>query len=192
MINLTGRPRPASSTDTIEVFKSLVGASYPRPYSYTASARLDLARLASASTSDGEMIVTDAAIGEGWCPRVARGHLLILIAPGASRALRLLCLFQELAAAALGAEPDLASLPLRLCILRLTGIDFALASHEPLVHRVAAFIHAGGPSLRAVGKRHEQLGQLRVAVLLDKPRHTVAPVPIARLADNRERRREDI
>jgi hypothetical protein len=100
MINLTGRPRPASSTDTIEVFKSLVGASYPRPYSYTASARLDLARLASASTSDGEMIVTDAAIGEGWCPRVARGHLLILIAPGASRALRLLCLFQALAAAA--------------------------------------------------------------------------------------------
>jgi hypothetical protein len=32
-----------------------VGASYPRPYSYTASARLDLARLASASTSDGEI-----------------------------------------------------------------------------------------------------------------------------------------
>ena len=46
--------------------------------------------------------------------------------------------------------------------------------------------------LGAIRQGHEQLSQLGVAVLLDKPRHTVAPVPIARLADNRERRREDI
>ena len=61
-----------------------------------------------------------------------------------------------------------------------------------LVHRLAPVVDAVRAPLLAVGKRHDQLGQLGVAVLLDKPRHTVAPVPIARLADNRERRREDI
>src|SRR5580704_138197 len=68
----------------------------------------------------------------------------------------------------------------------------ALASHEPLVDHLAAIMDVDGPRLRAIGQGHEQLGQLGVAMLLDKPRHTVAPVPIARLADNRERRREDI
>ena len=61
-----------------------------------------------------------------------------------------------------------------------------------LVHRLAPVVDAVRAPLLAVGQRHDQLGQLGVAVLLDKPRHTVAPVPIARLADNRERRREDI
>jgi hypothetical protein len=68
----------------------------------------------------------------------------------------------------------------------------ALASREPLVDHLAAIIDAGGPRLGAVSERLQQVGQLRVAVLLEEPRHTVAPVPIARLADNRERRREDI
>ena len=61
-----------------------------------------------------------------------------------------------------------------------------------LVHRLAPVVDAGRARLLAVGQRLQQVGQLRVAVLLEEPRHTVAPVPIARLADNRERRREDI
>ena len=53
----------------------------------------------------------------------------------------------------------------------------------------APVMDAGGARLLAVCERLQQVGQLGVAVLLDKPRHTVAPVPTARLADNRERER---
>ena len=67
-----------------------------------------------------------------------------------------------------------------------------IVSNEPLIDSPTAIVDARGAGLRAVYQGHDQLGQLRVAVLLDKPRHTVAPVPIARLADNRERRREGI
>jgi hypothetical protein len=61
-----------------------------------------------------------------------------------------------------------------------------------LVHRLAPVVDAGRARLLAVGQREKQIGELGVAVLLDKPRHTVAPVPIARLADNRERRRAKV
>jgi hypothetical protein len=56
----------------------------------------------------------------------------------------------------------------------------SLARREPFVARPAAIIDAGGPRLGAVSERLQQVGQLRVAVLLEEPRHTVAPVPIAR------------
>jgi hypothetical protein len=44
------------------------------------------------------------------------------------------------------------------------------------------------PRLGAIGQGHEQLGQLGVAMLLEEPRHGVAPSPGARLAYNRRRR----
>jgi hypothetical protein len=73
----------------------------------------------------------------------------------------------------------------RCPIARGKTAQYARADLETAERRKTALIAPLVPG-------HEQLGQLGVAVLLDKPRHTVAPVPIARLADNRERRREDI
>ena len=60
----------------------------------------------------------------------------------------------------------------------------ALASEpKPLIDSPTAIVDARGLRLRAVRQGHGQLGQLGVAVRLDKPPHTVAPAPIARLAD---------
>jgi hypothetical protein len=44
----------------------------------------------------------------------------------------------------------------------------------------------------AVRERHEEVGQLRVAMLLDEPRDVVAPASAARLAHERQGRLTDV
>ena len=59
---------------------------------------------------------------------------------------------------------------------------------QPFKHRLAPIVDADRARLLAVGERQEQVGQLRVAVLLDEPRHRVAPAPAVRLTDDRQGR----
>jgi hypothetical protein len=60
---------------------------------------------------------------------------------------------------------------------RLGGPGLSLPVDRPFRYRLAALIHAGGPRLGAVGKGHQQLGQLCVAVLLNETRHGIEPLP---------------
>ena len=70
------------------------------------------------------------------------------------------------------------STPIRLSCLR---------ARQPIEHRPATIVDAGRAHFPAVGERPQQIGQLCVAVPFHEPRHAVAPVPAARLADDRQR-----
>jgi hypothetical protein len=73
------------------------------------------------------------------------------------------------------------------------GVGCAMTGARlPLVHGLAAVIGAGGARFPAVGEGEKQIGELGVAVLLDKLRHVVAPASAARLASDPERRPANI
>ena len=57
-----------------------------------------------------------------------------------------------------------------------------------VINRPASIVDSAITRPLAVGERHQQVRQLRVAVLLDEPRHRIAPAPAAGFTDNRERR----
>jgi hypothetical protein len=72
--------------------------------------------------------------------------------------------------------------------LDLDGLDW-----RPLKGGLASVVNVRGPRLLAIGKREPQVGQLGVgAVLLDQPRHGVAPAPATGLANEGKRRLADI
>jgi hypothetical protein len=63
---------------------------------------------------------------------------------------------------------------------------------EPRIHCLARVADAGRARLRAVGELLQEIGQLRVAVLLHEPRHVVVREPVAGRADDRQARPADI
>ena len=59
-----------------------------------------------------------------------------------------------------------------------------LKTGKPLLHRLAAIVHAGGPRRRTICKGHEQVGQPSPRHVLDQPRYGVPSAPRARLAND--------